>query len=402
MAIVVVLVLLIGLGVGIAVAVSGNNKKQQASRSGTTSVVSPTRPTFSQPSSPSAASPSADAHTAAARATESGSAISPSAGLPHLGYEASSPAGPPASAPDSNRPALAEASTPPEVDSAEVDDDEVDEDLSNRFNPRGERSTRSDTYRPTVPRKPVLLPVVDLDDDGPGDAPDHGALDRDASASDDAQAPAPEAAQPAVEGVDGTSSLEDDLVADVVAASTEAIESAGGKVIIDLDDSASEEAVIVIDDGPQPLDEVEANETDNDNVLKALIGRVRVTPDDVDAVASELGRRDDLDAEGVAEVLADLAEIAEAAAAEREEELTLFSEEVPSRPGQLTRFAELEATERRRVIIRVLCLLVARAAEDESGEDGPSDSTSPSRSGWPGDSGDDDADLPNRVSLVRS
>jgi hypothetical protein len=101
----------------------------------------------------------------------------------------------------------------------------------------------------------------------------------------------------------------------------------------------------------------------------------------VDRIASELAREVGLTDEDLAEVAAELAQtkggLAEAAALLDEliaadpkpdptegSELTLFSEEAPRRPGRFTDLNALSPVERRRVIIRVLCLLVARSDDD--------------------------------------
>ena len=50
--------------------------------------------------------------------------------------------------------------------------------------------------------------------------------------------------------------------------------------------------------------------------------------------------------------------------ADRLSELTLFDDNVPTRPGALTQFMDLDATTRKRVIVRVLCLLVAKTENE--------------------------------------
>jgi hypothetical protein len=102
-----------------------------------------------------------------------------------------------------------------------------------------------------------------------------------------------------------------------------------------------------------------------DHILNALINRARERQVAVAQVAAELVEQADLEDREVEEVLADLVGLTSdgddepVSAAERISELTLFSSEVPRRPGQLTDFAKLSTNERKRALIRVLCLLVA-------------------------------------------
>ncbi|MCX7621712.1 MAG: hypothetical protein N2037_12820 [Acidimicrobiales bacterium] len=102
-----------------------------------------------------------------------------------------------------------------------------------------------------------------------------------------------------------------------------------------------------------------------DHILNALINRARERQVAVAQVAAELVEQADLEDREVDEVLADLVGLTAdnddepVSASERLSELTLFSSEVPRRPGQLTDFANLSKAERKRALIRVLCLLVA-------------------------------------------
>jgi polyhydroxyalkanoate synthesis regulator phasin len=159
-----------------------------------------------------------------------------------------------------------------------------------------------------------------------------------------------------------------------------------------------------------------------DHVLRALVERVRITHQDVVEAATELVERANLDAEEAAEVLSDLIDRAEderlAVGEGRDEELMFFSDEVPRRPGQLTHFAELEDREKRRVIIRVLCLLVAANLEERAATQRRTDDSTAGAAGvggepakawplaravWPVPAAEeaDDLDLPARRSRTR-
>ena len=176
-------------------------------------------------------------------------------------------------------------------------------------------------------------------------------------------------------------------------------------------------SVAAADDDTEELVEIEPErqtEQGLDQVLRALINRAQFTQREVAEVAAELVDRAQLDATEVAEVLADLVEAAEgdegATSTAPVEELTLFSDEVPRRPGQMTDFAELGERERRRVIIRVLCLLVARNEEQRGLPKEPASEAETrqwplSRAVWPlpAPEEEDEADLPaRRHGLARS
>ncbi len=99
-----------------------------------------------------------------------------------------------------------------------------------------------------------------------------------------------------------------------------------------------------------------------DHVLKALISRAKDKQVGIAEVAAELVEQANLEDRDIDEVLADLVVRADddhVDPSERLEELTLFNDSVPRRPGQLTDFDRLDKNARKKVIIRVLCLLVA-------------------------------------------
>ncbi len=100
-----------------------------------------------------------------------------------------------------------------------------------------------------------------------------------------------------------------------------------------------------------------------DHVLKALINRAKDRQVGIAEVAAELVEQANLEDRDIDEVLADLVDRVDEeepiAASDRLEELTLFNDSVPRRPGQLTDFDRLDKNTKKRVIIRVLCLLVA-------------------------------------------
>ena len=142
-----------------------------------------------------------------------------------------------------------------------------------------------------------------------------------------------------------------------------------------------------------------------DHVLQALINRARFKQVEVEAVATELVERADLQGQEVSEVLAELVGRADDTTldAARTSELTLFNDEVPSRPGQLTDFARLAPAEKKRIIVRVLCLLVARSEDQQLPPRGEGETAEPrswplARAVWPLAAAEDDAEaqLPSR------
>jgi hypothetical protein len=170
-------------------------------------------------------------------------------------------------------------------------------------------------------------------------------------------------------------------------------EMAGPVIDLSGDDEAWEDVVLQ----PEP-DAV-------DHVLEALINRARFKQVEVEAVATELVERADLQGQEVSEVLAELVGRADDSTldAARTSELTLFNDEVPSRPGQLTDFARLAPAEKKRIIVRVLCLLVARSEDQQlppraEGDAAETRSWPLARAVWPLASADDDAEsqLPSR------
>jgi hypothetical protein len=169
---------------------------------------------------------------------------------------------------------------------------------------------------------------------------------------------------------------------------------------------------VIIDLVDTPAPETPASELDLvDHVLQALITRARFKQVGVEEVATELVERADLRGEDVSVVLAELVGRADgvglgatSADATPTSELTLFNDEVPSRPGQLTDFARLAPGEKKRIIIRVLCLLVARSEDQQLPPRADADGAAPkswplARVVWPlADTGDDDGEpqLPSR------
>jgi hypothetical protein len=105
-----------------------------------------------------------------------------------------------------------------------------------------------------------------------------------------------------------------------------------------------------------------------DMVLNALISRARERHVGVAEVAAELVEQAEIEDREVDEVLAELVGWSEdgddaVRTADRLSELTLFNDAVPTRPGELSQFERLASTEKKRVIIRVLCLLVAQSGD---------------------------------------
>jgi hypothetical protein len=246
----------------------------------------------------------------------------------------------------------------------DADDDADDEPVVDRFRAPGERARRSPAgYQPTVPRKPMhLLPSVDALAEAASDQRDGAGAPADrtgrsASVADAEAEHTPDSEpQPAPEPV---IVLDDHGAAVVLTEEPAATET-----------SASTERT---PGGHAPAtDPPDEGDADVDEILQALIQRLGVSAQDAAEVAAELVERPDIDEGEVVEALSDLVERADPArGADPVEELVLFSElsdQVPRRPGQLTHLANLPALERRRVIVRVLCLLVARSEESLDGE----------------------------------
>lgn len=144
-----------------------------------------------------------------------------------------------------------------------------------------------------------------------------------------------------------------------------------------------------------------------DQVLNALINRARQRNVGVAEVAAELVEQAALEDREVDEVLADLVVRSEDEAdihtSDRLTELTFFNDAVPRRPGELSQFERLGDTEKKRVIIRVLCLLVAQAEDSHRGPREPRSEAETrswplARAIWPVQTAEDpdDADLPAR------
>jgi hypothetical protein len=154
-----------------------------------------------------------------------------------------------------------------------------------------------------------------------------------------------------------------------------------------------------------------------DHVLQALISRAQDRQVALTQVAAELVEQANLEDREIDEVLGDLIEMADdeetVESGERLEELTMFNEAVPKRPGQLTDFARLDPREKKRVIIRVLCLLVAlqedyKLQPTEPASEAETRSWPLARAVWPvkaQSEEDDEGNLPARgrkSKLVRS
>ena len=176
----------------------------------------------------------------------------------------------------------------------------------------------------------------------------------------------------------------------------------------------------IVDDAPVAVPDVNAEIIDDeawedvvlqpepdavDHVLQALINRARFKQVEVEAVATELVERADLQGQEVSEVLAELVGRADdtGLGETRTSELTLFNDEVPSRPGQLTDFARLAPAEKKRIIVRVLCLLVARSEDQQLPPRATDEASQPrswplARAVWPLANAEDDGEsqLPSR------
>jgi len=273
------------------------------------------------------------------------------------------------------------------------DDEAADEAAAARFRAPGTRArpatapdagTDAPPMSSGYPLEPVTHPLE------PADAPEPSAE------ADEPSAEATERPEPSIEAAER---LEP---ADAPEPSAEAGEAGEDEPVIDLD---------AISGAGEPADEaawrdlVLQPEPDAvDHVLQALINRARFKQVGVEEVATELVERADLRGEEVSDVLAELVGRAEDATPgqARSSELVLFNDEVPSRPGQLTDFARLSPADKKRIIIRVLCLLVARSEDQQLPprvtSDGATTSWPLARAVWPVASSDDaEVVLPSRL-----
>lgn len=153
---------------------------------------------------------------------------------------------------------------------------------------------------------------------------------------------------------------------------------------------AGEPVIVLVDPADPVMKSIPDVERDDgvDLVLQALIDRVRTSRKNVVAVVSEMVDSD-LDAHQLQAVLTHVVGTDDRGR-RRGEELTLSGDDVPHRPGQLSAFAELSDPEKRRVIIRVLCLLVAQSEDRERETDvlvlptEPPPKPAAARDLWPG------------------
>jgi hypothetical protein len=248
-------------------------------------------------------------------------------------------------------------------DEQDDQDDRHDETIAARFKAPGTRSvTSTPTPEPPTPEPPTSESPT-------SESPTSGLVPVAAHALED----------PSLDGVEPTTSPESpestdsaestetvETVEPIEAVEPDAVVAIGGPVI----DLSGEQAVVTPADAWE--DVVLQPEPDAvDHVLQALINRARFQQVEVEAVATELVERADLQGQEVSEVLAELVGRADESTLESTlgaaptSELTLFNDEVPSRPGQLTDFARLAPADKKRIIVRVLCLLVARS-EDQA------------------------------------
>ena len=167
------------------------------------------------------------------------------------------------------------------------------------------------------------------------------------------------------------------------------------------------EPAAAVDDNVIELPEPEAAPAGDavDHVLQALINRAKDRQVGMAQVAAELVEQANLEDRELDEVLGDLLGRTEDdnGSGPRLAELTLFSDEVPQRPGQLTDFARLSGTDKKKALIRVLCLLVAlqqdEKLEPRDAADDDDDRAWPlARAVWPAKPAADaeDPDMPKR------
>lgn len=428
MVIVLVVVVLVVVGGGIAFAVSSKKRGAQDTPVTTIATSASTKP---ETSSPVASQPQSSAPEPELSRPE---AFKPEKSPPETTQPyASEPVTPQAVAAEETATGDSKAA-PSETDamSEDLGSDDDEGPTIDRFAARGQRVVSTTDYRPTTPRKPSYLMEPTAEPVSHPVAEPEPVAEFEPVVEAEAWAPA----TPAVEFVP-LMEPEPEPVAEAPRAPEPVVEfepepetdtepeavASDDDTVIDLD------AIERSDGEPEDVPDAPlASSTQSghvDNVLAALIGRIREADQDAADEAEELIERADLDADEMAEELIDLVERVipdeDVADVVRDQELTLFSEEVPSRPGRLSGFADLNSREKRRVIIRVLCLLVARSeaesrnlegepdgavgeggeVEDEAGE-----SEWPlARAAWPtkGGDSDDEADLPaRRHRLARS
>jgi len=199
----------------------------------------------------------------------------------------------------------------------------------------------------------------------------------------------------------------DDIVIDLVEIEIEA-EAARAAVAVTGEAEAARAAAAVTGDADAASAMVLEDEPDvGDHVLQALINRARFKQVGIEEVATELVEQADQRGEDVSDLLAELVGRSDDIALDPapRSELTLFNDAVPSRPGQLIDLARLAPADKKRLIIRVLCLLVARSEDqqlpprDSSGSASAPRSWPLARVAWPVDvsvEGADHAQLPSR------
>lgn len=311
-----------------------------------------------------------------------------------------------------------------------------DEPAVDRFRAPGQRSRRTTpAYQPTVPRKPAHLvePSAPPAPEVPAavESPVVPAPEPEPTAEPSADLVVEPLVEPVVEPVVEPPAVAAPVVADTPtdpepAAVDRAAPAPNETARVDEGKGAAEpiivlgadEPIVVLEDAvldpPAPAEalvdadlrhDVDADDAEVDEVLQALIQRLGVSEQDAAEVAAEVVEREDIDEGEVVHALSDLVERSDRRGPEPVEELILFSDQVPQRPGQLTHFANLPALERRRVIVRVLCLLVARSEDQRAGDPAPAEGDDPrpqpARS-WPLPVNDELDDLPARRRLVRA
>jgi hypothetical protein len=263
---------------------------------------------------------------------------------------------------------------------------------------------------PPAPEKPSLEPLLDPAARAPDD---HGAADQDEPAEDEPAAThEPQHALADDEHPEEQAeAAPDEPAAEASDAPAEAAQpepEPAEPVIIDLDEQEaawrSAEAVAAAQEAAWRQVVLEPEPDSVDHVLQALINRARFKQVAVEEVATELVERADLRGEDVSGVLAELVgRTSGESRGGRSSELMLFNDEVPSRPGQLTDFDKLKPSDKKRIIIRVLCLLVARSedqqlpprADAEVNED-TSEGWPVARAVWPLGDAEEEGSLPNR------
>jgi hypothetical protein len=421
MAVGIAVVVIVAVIVGVVVAMRSRARAAERDGEGANEILQ--SPPTSFPSGPvippTPALPSTPVAPAIEAAKPAPAKPAPTAGAPAPAPAAPTPAASQPAAPAA--PVVREPATPAAEASPSVDGEREDEIAAARFRAPGSRAVapaESAHKAPAPPRYP-LEPVAPVEL-ASAPAPEPKAAP--APPPELAPEPTPTAAvaEPPSEATsEPAPGSEPEATPEPVAAdepdpfvlpepvTTPTLSLVGDAPVIDLDAVESAASAADAQESAWQAITLEPEPDAVDHVLQALINRARFKQVGVEEVATELVERADLRGEEVSDVLAELVGRADDSDLDpvRSSELVLFNDEVPSRPGQLTDFAKLKPADKKRIIIRVLCLLVARSEDQQLPPRASGDAASPrswplARAVWPTASTDDEAAeaaLPSRL-----